>query len=80
MPTTRETIIDPTIREQIVAAIKAQLDGTESLSKVESYVKLALDNIKEDDRAGVADEDIRNIASVLTTVGGRVVHYTGVLN
>jgi hypothetical protein len=61
MPTTREKIIDPTIREKIVAAIKAQLDGTESFSKVESYVKLALDNIKEDDRAGVADEDIRQM-------------------
>ena len=32
------------------------------------------------DEEEVADEDIRNIASVLTTVGGRVVHDTGVLN
>ena len=32
------------------------------------------------DEEEVADEDIRNIASVLTIVGGRIVHDTGVLN
>ena len=51
--------------------------GSIEIGKFGDFVVLNNDFFDEEE---VADEDIRNIASVLTTVGGRVVHYTGVLN
>ncbi len=51
--------------------------GSIEIGKFGDFVVLNNDFFDEEE---VADEDIRNIASVLTTAGGRVVHYTGVLN
>jgi len=65
MSITREIIIDPTIRENIIAAIKPHLDGTEEFPAVQSLVQNACKDLGEDQDGGISEDDIRLIALVL---------------
>ena len=65
MSITRENIIDPTIREKIIAALKPHLDGTEEFPAVQTLVQNACKDLGEDQDGGISEDDIRLIALVL---------------
>jgi pSer/pThr/pTyr-binding forkhead associated (FHA) protein len=60
MPTTREKIIDPTIRERLIDAIKPRVDG-KSPSEVRDQLDKSIDALDEDVRVSFTEEETNRI-------------------